>query len=63
MHPFEDGNARAARIWLELMLRRARLPTPALSPLIKWPKRPQSVARYVALQQLVARALLAGEPC
>jgi hypothetical protein len=58
VHPFEDGNARAARLWLEFMLRRARVPTPALGPLIKWPKRPQSVARYVAFQQLVARALL-----
>lgn len=58
VHPFEDGNARAARLWLELMLCRARVPTPALGPLIKWPKRPQSVARYVAFQQLIARALL-----
>lgn len=37
-HPFEDGNARAARLALELVLRRAGLPTPELQPLERFPK-------------------------
>jgi len=46
LHPFEDGNARAARLALELVLRRAGLPTPALAPLVRFPKPAGDASAY-----------------
>ena len=59
VHPFDDGNARAARLWLEFVLRRDGVPTPELGGLIKWPKGPPSAERYVRFQELIAAAILA----
>lgn len=63
-HPFPDGNARAARLWLEYMLRRGGLPTPPLAPLVLWPKRPGDAVGYTRLARLLARSIAGPEaPC
>ncbi len=60
-HPFADGNARAARLGLELVLRRAGLPTPELQPLERFSKPagdPQAYWGFVAaIAAGVAQAL------
>ncbi|MGE6762163.1 Fic family protein [Corallococcus interemptor] len=63
-HPFPDGNARAARLWLEYMLRRGRLPTPPLAPVVLWPKRPGDAVNYARLARLLARGIAGPDaPC
>ncbi|MBJ6763983.1 Fic family protein [Myxococcaceae bacterium JPH2] len=63
-HPFPDGNARAARVWLEYLLRRARLPTPALHPLVLHPKRPGDAENYLRFARRMARAIAGpAAPC
>ncbi|RKH08820.1 hypothetical protein D7V97_18310, partial [Corallococcus sp. CA053C] len=63
-HPFPDGNARAARLWLEYMLRRGGLPTPPLAPLVLWPKRPGDAVGYTRLARLLARSIAGPDaPC
>ncbi|RJS18691.1 hypothetical protein DRW03_23745 [Corallococcus sp. H22C18031201] len=63
-HPFPDGNARAARLWLEYVLRRAGLPTPALHPLVLHPKRPGDTESYVRFARRMARAIAgSAAPC
>ncbi|CAM3455806.1 hypothetical protein G4177_24870 [Corallococcus sp. ZKHCc1 1396] len=63
-HPFPDGNARAARLWLEYMLRRGGLPTPPLVPVVLFPKRPGDAVGYVRLTRLVARSIAGPDaPC
>jgi Fic family protein len=57
-HPFADGNARAARLGLEYVLRAARVPTPALAPLVMLPKRPGDVGRYERCVRLVAQGVV-----
>ncbi|MDY7229393.1 Fic family protein [Hyalangium rubrum] len=56
-HPFPDGNARAARLGFEFLLRRARLPTPPLTPLVLLPKHPGDVVRYAQFVRLAARGI------
>ncbi|RYZ43277.1 MAG: hypothetical protein EOO71_04345 [Myxococcaceae bacterium] len=63
-HPFPDGNARAARLWLEYMLRRGGLPTPTLAPIVLFPKRPGDAERYVRFARLLARSIAGPDaPC
>ncbi|NBD09538.1 MULTISPECIES: Fic family protein [Corallococcus] len=63
-HPFPDGNARAARLWLEFMLRRGRLPTPPLAPVVLWPKRPGDAVGYTRMARLLARSIAGPDaPC
>jgi hypothetical protein len=62
-HPFPDGNARAARLWLEFLLRRARLPTPPLAPLVLLPKHPGDVVRYEQFVRLTARGISGRHHC
>ncbi|NMO19814.1 hypothetical protein HPC49_03545 [Pyxidicoccus fallax] len=60
-HPFPDGNARAARLWFEYCLRRARVPTPPLAPWVLLPKPPGDAERYVRFVRLVARSIAAAD--
>lgn len=62
-HPFEDGNARAARLWFEYPLRRARLPTPPLAPWVLRPKRPGDVEHYGQLVRFAARSVARQSGC
>ncbi|WP_223633692.1 Fic family protein [Corallococcus sp. EGB] len=63
-HPFPDGNARAARLWLEYMLRRGRLPTPPLVPVVLWRKNPGDAVNYTRLARLLARSIAGPDaPC
>lgn len=62
-HPFPDGNARAARLWFEYCLRRARLPTPPLAPWVLLPKPPGDAERYGRFVRLVARSISGHSPC
>ncbi|QSQ25017.1 Fic family protein [Pyxidicoccus parkwayensis] len=62
-HPFPDGNARAARLWFEYCLRRARLPTPPLAPWVLLPKPPGDVERYGRFVRLVARSISGRASC
>lgn len=62
-HPFPDGNARAARLWFEYSLRRARLPTPPLAPWVLLPKPPGDAERYGRFVRLLARSLSRATPC
>jgi hypothetical protein len=62
-HPFPDGNARAARLWFEYCLRRARLPTPPLAPWVLLPKPPGDAERYARFVRRVARSLSGGTRC
>ncbi|WP_147448999.1 Fic family protein, partial [Corallococcus terminator] len=63
-HPFPDGNARAARLWLEYMLRRGGLPTPPLAPIVLFPKRPGDTESYVRFARLLARSIAGPDaPC
>jgi hypothetical protein len=57
-HPFADGNARAARLWLEFLLRRARVPTPPLADLVRLPKVAGSPALPWTFVRLAAKRLL-----
>ena len=56
-HPFADGNARAARLWLEYFLRRAGLPSPPLRPLVLRPKPAGDVDSAWGLAALTARLM------
>lgn len=62
-HPFPDGNARAARLWFEYALRRARLPTPPLAPWVLRPKRPGDAAHYGELVRFLARSVARQSAC
>jgi hypothetical protein len=62
-HPFPDGNARAARLWFEYVLRRARVPTPPLAPWVLLPKRPGDVEHYGQLVRFVARSVVRQSGC
>jgi hypothetical protein len=62
-HPFPDGNARAARLWLEFLLRRSRLPTPSLAPLVLLPKQPGDGKRYEHFVRLLARGIAGRRHC
>lgn len=56
--PFRDGNARASRLWLEFVLRRAGLPNPSYRALARFRTRPGDVWCYWALLRMVAEDLL-----
>ncbi|MFO0607338.1 MAG: Fic family protein [Polyangiales bacterium] len=60
LHPFEDGNARAARLALEWALRRAGRPTPRLEDLVALRKEPGDARSFWRMVRvcagLVARA-------
>lgn len=58
-HPFVDGNARAARLWFEFVLRRARVPTPPLLDLVRLPKVAGSAELPWTLVRLAAKRLVA----
>jgi hypothetical protein len=62
-HPFPDGNARAARLWFEYCLRRARLPTPPLPPWVLLPKPAGDAERYGRFVRRVARSISGRAPC
>lgn len=62
-HPFPDGNARAARLWFEFILRRARLPMPPLAPWVLLPKTPGDVERYGRYVRLAARSISGRTSC
>ena len=49
---------RAARLGLEYVLRRARLPTPALAPLVMLPKPPGDAAGYERCVRVVAQGIV-----
>lgn len=59
-HPFADGNARAARLWFEFVLRRERVCLPSLSTLARLRKTPGSVSRYWAFITLTGKLILSG---
>ena len=57
-HPFPDGNARAARLWFEFVLRRDRVNLPSLTALARLRKIPGSSHRYWAFAILAAKLIL-----
>jgi Fic family protein len=57
-HPFVDGNARAARLWFEFLLRRERVCFPSLLALARLRKTPGSVSRYWAFVTLTGKLIL-----
>lgn len=57
-HPFVDGNARAARLWFEFLLRRERVSLPSLHALARLRKTPGSTSRYWAFVTLVGKLLI-----
>ncbi|MCA8925612.1 MAG: Fic family protein, partial [Planctomycetes bacterium] len=59
-HPFPDGNARAARLWLEYFLRRAGLPSPPIADLLRLRKLPGDERRAWAFATLTAKGILRG---
>lgn len=56
-HPFPDGNARAARLALEWVLRSARRPMPPLAPLVVMPKEPGDASCYERCVRVVAQGI------
>ena len=60
VHPFADGNARAARLALEHALRSGGLPTPELEGLVRTPKPAGHPTRPWELTRLLCRGLLRG---
>jgi len=59
-HPFDDGNARAARLSLEFALRAGALPSPPLAPFVRLPKPAGSAERAWDLALLICRGVLKG---
>jgi len=57
LHPFVDGNARAARLAYELLLRRARRPVPRLEDLLRLRKRPGDADDFWRLVRLSAASI------
>ena len=57
-HPFDDGNARAARLSLEFALRAGGVPSPPLAPFVRLPKPAGSSARAWDLALLLCRGVL-----
>lgn len=57
-HPFPDGNARAARLWFEFILRRDRVNLPSLIALARLRKIPGASHRYWAFATLAAKLIL-----
>jgi hypothetical protein len=57
-HPFDDGNARAARLSLEFALRSGGVPSPPLAPFVGLPKPAGSSARAWDLARLLSRSAL-----
>lgn len=57
-HPFDDGNARAARLSLEFALRAGGVPTPPLEAFVRLPKPPGSAERAWDLALLLCRGVL-----
>ncbi len=58
--PFRDGNARAARLWFEYVLRRADIANPSYAAIARFLVRPGDVWAYWALLSMVAADLLPG---
>ena len=58
VHPFTDGNSRAARLMLEYGLRRHGLPTPDLEAFVRLPKHCGDRARYWGLCRMLAGGIL-----
>lgn len=63
VHPFEDGNARAARLWWEFLLRRARTCGPRIEELVRWEKVPGDAAAAWRLVRFCAQRALARHGC
>lgn len=57
-HPFPDGNARAARLWFEFILRRDRVNLPSLAALARLRKIPGCSHRYWVFAILAAKLIL-----
>lgn len=57
-HPFEDGNTRAASLWLEYFLRRARIQLPPLRPLLALRQHPGDPARAWTFVLLLCKLCL-----
>lgn len=57
-HPFDDGNARAARLSLEFALRSGGVPSPPLAPFVGLPKPAGSAERAWDLARLLCRGVL-----
>jgi hypothetical protein len=58
-HPFADGNARAARLWFEFLLRRGRVRVPRLLDVVRLEKVPGDRALPWRLVEVAARGLVA----
>ncbi len=58
-HPFDDGNGRAARVWLSAVCWRARIGIPSLIQLSQFPHDPARPARCWGFVSTAARSLCA----
>jgi hypothetical protein len=63
VHPFTDGNGRAARLWLDHTCRLAGWSTPDLAALSALPKEPGRPLRYWGFVAHAARLLRPRPPC
>ena len=61
IHPFTDGNGRAAMLWFYFCLRRAGLAVPRARTVRLWRKRPGDQENYRALVAMLARRLYVME--
>ncbi len=59
-HPFEDGNARAARLWFEFVLRRARVVGPPIADVVRLDKPAGDRDAAWRLVRLAAKRTLAA---
>ncbi|HZV00742.1 MAG TPA: Fic family protein [Planctomycetota bacterium] len=57
-HPFEDGNARAARLWFEFVLQRARVAGPPIEDVVLLPKQAGDAEAAWRLVRLAAKRAL-----
>lgn len=57
-HPFADGNARAARLWFEFLLRRGRVRVPRLLDVVRLEKVPGDRALPWRLVRVAAQRLV-----
>lgn len=57
-HPFADGNARAARLWFEFLLRRGRVRVPPLLDVVRLEKIPGDRALPWRLVRVAAQRLV-----
>jgi hypothetical protein len=62
-HPFADGNARAARLWFEFLLRRARVPVPPIEDVVRLEKSAGDESAAWRLVRLAAKRLLERTLC